>query len=432
MKSALDISSAQFVNHHPESERLFKEALKSLPGGNTRTLLHTSPFPVFMKKGEGCRLWDEDGNLYYDFVGELSAGLFGHSNSSIRKTLESTIRDIGLNLGATNVYEQRYASLLCERFGLGHVRFCNSGTEATLHCLGAARQFTGRRKIMVFRGAYHGSVFTFGAGIAPNNVDHDDWVLVQYNDPKGVKDAFVRHTGAIAAVIVEGLQGSGGCIPASMDFLNTIRSESSSQGSLMIMDEVMTSRLAVGGLKSALGITPDLCTLGKYLGGGMPFGGFGGRRDVMDVYSPLRGLLAHSGTFQNNTLMLCAGYTGLKEVYTNEAVQSLNAKGDILRHRLQKVFAGSKFCVTGRGSMLCIHATESGLLPDQIQCRDNVADVEAVDLKKLFWIEMVGSGFWVQVRGMITLNIAITEEVLDAFVEAVESFCRKYSDLIKT
>ena len=370
--------------------------------------------------------------IYYDFVGELSAGLYGHSNPAIQDALESTIRSIGMNLGATNFYEQRYASLLCQRFGLERMRFTNSGTEATLHCLGAARKFTGRRKIMVFRGAYHGSVFTFGSGIAPNNVDHDDWVLVQYNDPSAVEQAFRQNKDTIAAVIVEGLQGSGGCIPASLDFLNKIRSETEREGSLMIMDEVMTSRLAVGGLKSALGVHPDLITLGKYLGGGCPFGAFGGRHEVMDVYSPLNPhALGHSGTFQNNTLMLCAGYTGLKEVYTAEAVKNLNDQGDDLRQRLQKLFSGSKFCVTGRGSMLCIHATESGLLPDQIKCRDDIAKEESGDLKKLFWMEMIGAGFWVQTRGMITLNIAISGEVLEAFVEAVKSFCRKYSDLIK-
>lgn len=344
--------------------------------------------------------------------------------------LTDTIQNVGLSLGATNVYEQRYASLLCERFGLERIRFTNSGTEANIHCLAAARKFTGRRKVIVFRGAYHGSVLFFGDGIPENDIDQADWVLLQYNDPEGVREAFSQNND-IAAVLLEGIQGSSGYISASDEFLRTIREESEKAGAVMILDEVMTSRLAPGGLKDVLGIKPDLITLGKYLGGGLPFGAFGGRRDIMDVYNPLTpGALMHSGTFQNNTLMLHAGYAGLSEVYTAEVVQSLNTQGDDLRERLQRVFAGSKFCVTGRGSLMCVHATNTGVRAEQITCRDDFIGVEATDLKQLFWLELVNAGFWVQNRGSITLNIAMTTTALDAFVEAVEEFCKRYKSLV--
>ncbi|KAJ5862235.1 hypothetical protein N7455_006303 [Penicillium solitum] len=429
MDSALRDAVTRFVERHPESQRLHKLSLESLPGGNTRTLLHTAPFPVFMRKGEGSELWDEDGNKYFDLVGELSAGLYGHSHPKLQKVLTETIQNVGLSLGATNVYEQRYASLLCERFSLERVRFTNSGTEANIHCLAAARKFTGRRKAIVFRGAYHGSVLSFGDSIAENNIDQADWVLLQYNDSKGVQETFSQNND-IAAVILEGIQGSGGFISASPEFLRTIREESEKAGALMILD-VMTSRLAPGGLKGLFGIKPDLITLGKYLGGGLPFGAFGGRQDIMDVFNPLTpGALVHSGTFQNNTLMLHSGYAGLSEVYTAEVAQSFNAQGDDLRQRLQQVFAGSKFCVTGHGSLMCVHITETGLRAEQITCRDDVAAVEATDLKQLFWVEMVNAGFWVQSRGTITLNIAMSTTALDAFVEAVEEFCKRYKSLV--
>ncbi|KAJ5826705.1 hypothetical protein N7447_003468 [Penicillium robsamsonii] len=430
MDLALRDAETRFIELHPESQRLHRLSLDSLPGGNTRTLLHTAPFPVFMRKGQGEELWDEDGNKYYDLVGELSAGLYGHSHPTLQKVLTDTIQNVGLSLGATNVYEQRYASLLCKRFGLERVRFTNSGTEANIHCLAAARKFTSRRKIIVFRGAYHGSVLSFGAGIPENNIDQIDWVLVQYNDSKGVREAFSQNSD-VAAVILEGIQGAGGFISASPEFLGTIREESEKAGALMILDEVMTSRLAPGGLKDVIGVTPDLITLGKYLGGGLPFGAFGGRADIMDVFNPLTsGALAHSGTFQNNTLMLHSGYAGLCKVYTAEVAQSLNALGDDLRQRLQRVFVGSKFCVTGQGSLMCVHITETGLRAEQITCRDDVAAVEAADLKQLFWLELVNAGFWVQNRGSITLNIAISTAALDAFVEAVEEFCEKHRSLI--
>ncbi|CAG7969689.1 unnamed protein product [Penicillium nalgiovense] len=430
MDSALRGATTRFIEHHPESQRLHKLSLESLPGGNTRTLLHTAPFPVFMRKGEGSELWDEDGNKYYDLVGELSAGLYGHSHPTLQKVLTETIQNVGLSLGATNIYEQRYASLLCERFGLERVRFTNSGTEANIHCLAAARKFTGRRKIIVFRGAYHGSVLSFGNGIPENNIDQADWVLLQYNNSDGVREAFSQNDD-IAAVILEGIQGAGGFISASLKFLQATREESEKAGALMILDEVMTSRLAAGGLKDMLGIRPDLITLGKYLGGGLPFGAFGGRRDIIDVFNPLTpGALAHSGTFQNNTLMLHSGYAGLSEVYTAEVVQSLNAQGDDLRLRLQRVFAGSKFCITGQGSLMCVHATNIGLRAEQITCRDDVAGVEDTELKQLFWLELVNAGFWVQSRGTITLNIAMSAAALNAFVEAVEEFCKRYRSLI--
>ncbi|KAJ5950383.1 uncharacterized protein N7479_008796 [Penicillium vulpinum] len=430
MESALHDATTRFIERHPESQRLHKLSLESLPGGNTRTLLHTAPFPVFMRKGEGSELWDEDGNKYYDLVGELSAGLFGHSHPTLQKVLTDTIQKVGLSLGATNVYEQRYASLLCERFGLERVRFTNSGTEANIHCLAAARKFTGLRKIIVFRGAYHGSVLSFVDSIPENNVDQADWVLLQYNDSEGVREAFSQNND-IAAVILEGIQGAGGFISATPEFLQTIREESEKAGALMILDEVMTSRLAPGGVKDLLGIRPDLITLGKYLGGGLPFGAFGGRGDIMDVFNPLTpGALAHSGTFQNNTLMLHSGYAGLSEVYTAEVAQSFNAQGDDLRQRLGRVFAGSKFCITGQGSLMCVHVTKTGLRAEQITCRDDVAAVEATDLKELFWLELVNAGYWVQSRGTITLNIAMSTTALDAFVKAVEEFCKRYRSLV--
>lgn len=155
-------------------------------------------------------------------MGELTAGLYGHSHPVIRETLVRTITEVGLNLGATTAQEARFAALLCSRFNLERVRFCNSGTEANLHALAGARRFTGKRKVVVFSGGYHGAVLAFGSGLAPNNVDQDNWIVTRYNDVESMRHA-IEETEGVAAVLVEGMQGSGGCIPGTKRFLMAIQ-----------------------------------------------------------------------------------------------------------------------------------------------------------------------------------------------------------------
>ncbi|KAJ5289208.1 aminotransferase [Penicillium angulare] len=420
----------RFQARNPKSLEHHEAAIDSMPGGNTRTLLHTAPFPVVMVCGEGTKLYDLDGHEYLDFVGELTAGLYGHSSPKIKKAMTGVLSDIGLSLGATNIYEKKYADLLCSRFDLDSLRFANSGTEANIHALAAAREFTGKRKVVVFRGGYHGSVLAFGLGIAPNNVDPHDWILSQYNDPDALNEVFNTHDD-IAAVLVEGMQGSGGGIPASRKFLRAIREQTLKAAAVFILDEVMTSRLHPGGMAATIEEKPDLKTLGKYLGGGMPFGAFGGRKDIMAVYDPRKqGSLSHSGTFQNNTLMLNAGYTGLAEVFTPDVAIQFNKNGDNFRAELLDIFEGTKFTVTGVGSLMCIHCTKPGLTSAQIRAKDDYAPHEDVDLKKLFWLEMMEAGFWIHQRGSIALNLAMEANAMEAFVQAVKAFCSRHHKLV--
>ena len=215
------------------------------------------------------------------------------------------------------------------------MRFCNSGTEANLFALSLARVATGKPAIMVFEGSYHGGVFFFGtADGSPINAPFP-FVVAPYNDEETAARLIAEHAHELAAVLVEPLQGWAGAIPGEHAFLQALREATAAHGVLLVFDEVMTSRLSTGGLQSVLGITPDLTTLGKYLGGGLAFGAFGGRADLMSRFDPSRpDALPHAGTFNNAVLTMAAGAAGLTRVYTEAEVQRLNGLGDRLRDRL--------------------------------------------------------------------------------------------------
>ncbi|KAL2132328.1 hypothetical protein VTI74DRAFT_3932 [Chaetomium olivicolor] len=429
-QAALHAAEARFIANNPLSRAQHELAAGSLPGGNTRTLLHTSPFPLSMKQGKNCYVWDVDGHKYLDLVGELSAGLYGHTHPLIRQTLLATLDEVGLTLGSTTVHEQRHASLLCERFRLARVRMANTGTEANLHALAGARQFTGRRKVVVFSGAYHGAVLSFPEGKpAGNTVDSGDFVVVgRYNDLEMARSV-IEQTEDLAAVLVEPMQGAGGCIPGKREFLHGVQEAARRKGALFILDEVMTSRLAPHGLGAELGLTPDLMTMGKYLGGGLAFGAFGGREDVMAVYDPRNdGALAHSGTFNNNTMGMTVGYAALSQIFTTEACVEFRQKGDRIRERLSEVAKGTRLTFTGIGSLIGLHFTEDGV--EEIRCGDDFRGKERKDLRDLFWFEMLEKGFWTTRRGFIAMILGTPDEELDRFIEEVEAFVGRHRDIM--
>jgi glutamate-1-semialdehyde 2,1-aminomutase len=198
---------------------------------------------------------------------------------------------------------------------------------------------------------------------------------------------------------------------------------------VFILDEVMTSRLAPGGLQSILGLKPDMTTFGKYLGGGFAFGAFSGRRDIMSVYDPRReNALAHSGTFNNNTMAMYAGYAGLSKILTPQVNVEFNAMGEIFLQRLRRITKGTKCGFTGRGAILAVHFTQEGA--------QDIARVEDVhedwDLKDLFWFEMLEDGYWITRRGSIALILGTPQEELDRFVQCVERFLERHRSIVST
>ncbi|KAK3314318.1 pyridoxal phosphate-dependent transferase [Apodospora peruviana] len=432
-KAALAAAEARFIANNPLSKKQHDLAVCSLPGGNTRTLLHTSPFPLCMKQGKGAYVWDEDGHKYLDLTGELSAGLYGHSHPVIRSTILSTFDNVGVSLGATTAQEQRYAALLCDRFKLDRVRMTNTGTEANLHALAAARHYTGCRQVVVFAGGYHGAVLSFPSRREPlpNLVDKPDFIVLDsYNDSELAAVQIEDRSGKIAAVLVEGMQGAGGCIPASRHFLHAVQDAAHRAGALFILDEVMTSRLAPHGLGASLGLKPDLVTMGKYLGGGFAFGALGGRANVMAVYDPrVEGSLAHSGTFNNNTMAMHAGYTGLSEIFTPEVCVEFNAKGDELRKELAELAEGSRLSVTGLGTLMTLHFTEDG--NKEILDVGDVKRKERGDFRDLFWFEMLEEGFWITRRGYIAMILDTPDEDIGIFLNAVKGFLKRHEGIMR-
>ncbi len=303
------------MQRRPKTKALQERAKAVMPGGNTRTVLFTQPFPIRVERGEGAHILDVDGHEYVNFVGEYSAGLYGHSHPVIQEAVTKAVA-AGLNFGAHHKVEVEFAEAVASRFKLERLRFTNSGTEANMMALAAARNFTGRSKVMAMRGAYHGGTLYFINGASPVNAPFDV-VLGRYNDIEQTRKLIEENSNELAAILVEPMLGSGGCIPGDVKFLQMLRGESAARGIILIFDEVMTSRLGRNGLAPELNIKPDLTTLGKYIGGGMSFGCFGGRADIMDQFDPTREkFLPHAGTFNNNTLTMAAGLAGITKVYT--------------------------------------------------------------------------------------------------------------------
>ena len=419
LDSALAEAKEAYVARNPRSLARFVEATAVMPGGNTRTVLFYAPFPLGFARGVGARLADLDGHSYIDFLGEFTAGIYGHSHPLIRRAIESAL-DGGINLGGHTPLEARFARAVTERFGLERVRFTNSGTEANLMALATAVAATGRKKIIVFRGGYHGGVFMFRTGHSPVNVPHD-FVLARYNDndAPGAAALIAKHASELAAVLVEPMLGGGGCIPAEPAFLRALRAATSDADAVLIFDEVMTSRLGPHGLAAELGIRPDLTTLGKYIGGGMSFGAFGGRASLLDLFDPRRpDALPHAGTFNNNVLTMAAGLAGLTEVYTPGAAVALSARGEALRARLNALCrrAGRALQFTGIGSMMAAHFTT---IP--IHAPEDVADIDP-RLKDLFFFDLLAQGIWIAQRGMINLSLTIGDAECDRLTAVVEEF----------
>jgi glutamate-1-semialdehyde 2,1-aminomutase len=427
LAAALAEAREQYRARNPKSLAQYQEACAVMPGGNTRTAIFVEPFPLTIVRGEGPRLWDLDGHEYVDFLSEFTAGLFGHSHPAIRHVLDQAL-DGGINFGGHGMAEARFAQAICNRFpSIEMVRFTNSGTEANLMAVSLATALSGRNKVLVFQGGYHGGVFYFRGKGSKVNAPFQ-FLLAEYNDIADVRAVVAPHRGDLAAILIEPMLGGSGCIPATGEFLAELRTLANETGAILIFDEVMTSRLAPGGLQEVHGIAPDMTTLGKYVGGGMSFGAFGGKADLMQWFDPRRpDHLEHAGTFNNNVLTMNAGYVGLTEVYTPGRAHALNQFGDGLRERLNAIVRrrGLAMQFTGIGSMIGVHMTDAPI--------HNESDARQGDagLLELFYFDLLARGIWFAKRGMMALSIALEDTDADKLAAAVEEFADTRAPLFR-
>ena len=422
---AVGQARARYAARRPATAAMHERARAVLPGGNTRSVLYHRPFPLRIARAWDAMLEDADGHQYVDLLGEYSAGLYGHSHPVVLGAMIGALRE-GVSRGAHTRYEVDLAEAICARFAsVERVRFTNSGTEANLMALAAARAFTGRDKVLVFRGGYHGGLLSFAAGQSPVNAPYDV-LLAEYNDAAGARALLLEHAGAVACVLVEPMLGSGGCIPGDEAFLSVLRETTGQAGALLIFDEVMTSRTGAGGLQGRLGITPDLTTLGKYIGGGSSFGAFGGRADIMDQFDPARrGALPHAGTFNNNVASMAAGYAGLTRVYTPDVAERHTTAGDDLRDGLATAFreAGAPFSVTGAGSIMAVHATAG-----PVRNRKDAGGRDGA-LNELLFLDLLERGYYIAPRGYLALSLAVSGSQLSGFRQAVVEFLHERKTL---
>jgi glutamate-1-semialdehyde 2,1-aminomutase len=413
----------RYVEAHPRSRELAERAARVLPGGNTRSVLHIEPFAFRVVGAEGATLHDADGHHYTDLLGDYSAGLLGRG-----EVVADTIRgvlDRGWSFGAMSEPETTFAEAVVDRFpSIEQVRFTNSGSEANVMALLTARHATGRHRFVVFAHAYHGGPLYFGHGGRPLQVPFD-WVVLPYNDVDAATAALDE---SVAAVLVEPMLGSGGCIPAEPDFLAALRAATADRGTVLIFDEVMTSRLAKGGAQELLGITPDLTTLGKYLAGGLSFGAFGGRRDLMAAYDPdAGGHLTHGGTFNNNAFTMATGAAVHDALIDAATLATVNERGDRLRSGLNARFASSPlpFCATGWGSINAIHP-----VTPPVHSPDHLADADP-RWRALLFHDLLEAGFYVAPRGYVALTIDVTDDDTGRLLEAVEDFLERRAPLAR-
>jgi glutamate-1-semialdehyde 2,1-aminomutase len=420
------------------SAELTEEARRYLPGGDTRSSAHYPPYPAFMSRGEGCRLWDVDGHEYIDFMNNFTSLIHGHAHApTVAAVTEQIAR--GSAYAAPSESQLELAHLLCERVpSIDELRFCSSGSEATAMCIRAARACTGKPKVMKVEGGYHGSHEIGEMSLVPlpgkagpveepvtlppdrsiNASEVRDVITIPFNEADVARARLEEHADEVAALIVEPMLGGLGMIPPEPGYLAELRRITEECEVLLVFDEVITLRLSPGGLQARDGVTPDLTAMGKIIGGGLPVGAFGGRREILEIFNPdRRDAIMHASTFSGNALTMAAGCAALRDL-SGDDIDRINRLGDRLRSGFDDAFAGAgiRGQATGIGSLVHLHFWDGPIR----NARDSVRGMmEGGRLVSLLHLGMLRRGIYPAGRQMYCTSTPMGEEQVDRAVAAL-------------
>ena len=406
----------------PRSREIIEEAKQFVPDGDMRISIWFEPYPTVMAKGDGCRLYDEDGNEYLDFSNNWTSMILGNNHP---KVVEAICQQapLGSAMAAPPKRAYEWAELICQRIpSVERVRFCTSGTEAVMFAIRAARAYTGKDKILKMEGNYHGSYdpmeMTVGWRKLPPGLPKSaelDMLVVPFNDKAAAEKMIRAHKDELAAVIVEGVMGAAGMIPPEDDYLKFLEKTAHANDVLLILDEVISFRLSTGGAQQVYGVDPDLTALGKAIGGGLPVGAFGGKKEVMAVYSPRHKHPAHhAGTFVATPIAVAASVAGLKEM-TASVLDRINQLGRMLAEKLQGCLDDLKIKaqIKGYGSLQQLHFT-----PEPISTASTAFFTIDRDILRLFHLSLMNKGIFIPNRGFFSVSTPMGEAEINRAVEA--------------
>lgn len=418
--------------NHTKSQQLFAAAKQLMPGGvnsPARAFGAVGGEPIVFQRGQGAYLFDVDGNRYIDYIGSWGPMILGHQHPTVSTALHAAV-DCGTSFGAPTAAENELAELIIEAVpSVEKVRLVNSGTEATMSAIRLARGYTGREVIVKFAGNYHGHVDSLlvAAGSAAATLavpdspgvtagTSKDTLILKYNDVAGAEEAFQQHGDRIAGVILEPVVGNMGCVPASNEFLAALRRLTQQHGSVLIFDEVMTGfRVAYGGVQSTVDVKPDLTTLGKIVGGGMPIGAYGGKAEIMDHVLPA-GKVFQAGTLSGNPLACAAGIATLKTLRDNSPYDRLEQLAAKLAAGLDEAATAADVPHTVRrvGSMMTLFFN-----PDAVTDWEVASKSDTQRFAKYFW-GLIERGVYMPCSQYEALFVsaAHTEEDIEATINA--------------
>ncbi len=430
----------------PISQALYDRATKVMPGGNTRTTVYMKPHPFYAAHGKGCRLTDAEGVERIDFTNNYNSLIHGHAHDGINEAVHAQI-ERGSAFPMATEQEIRFAELLCERIlSFDQIRFCNSGSEAIMTALKAARAATGKPKIAKCEGAYHGS-YDFAevsldstpeswGNADPKSVAYakgtpqsvlDEVVVIPFNKPEEAERILRENAADLACVLVDLMPNRAGLIPATPTFIAMLKRIRADTNVLIVLDEVITLRLSYGGGQELFGIRPDLSAIGKIIGGGYPVGAVGGTEAVMRVFDPTQGkpLLPHSGTFNANPVTMTAGEAAMQH-FTATEIDRLGALGDRARDGVATAFAdaGVPGQVTGLGSLFRIHVHNRPL----IDYRSSLMTAAEKTLLGSILSHMRDHGIFVNERGVCSLSTPMGDTEIDQFLDCFNNALHTVGD----